>query len=92
MTDLEVQIEWSEEVNYRSVITVDAAEVMDWLNEGAAQGKVTDPSQIKVKDVREFLRNGDDADWFEQCDPTKDFFSVDDRSLDDVRSLKVRNT
>jgi hypothetical protein len=76
---MKVAIEWTEEVSYRSVIEVDGDEVREWLESEA------DPASPLTGDqVERFLQASLSEEWFEQCDTSRDFVSVNDRTLDDV--------
>lgn len=60
-----VVIEWREEVSYRSVVEVD----------------LPDPATKNDGRVLGAMWEIDEAEWFEQCDTTKDFMSVDEREI-----------
>lgn len=68
-----VLIRWSEEVSYESDVEID-------LDDFRTAG-YDDPEN--ATQVESYL-NDDETRWFEQCDTTEGFTSVDERSLDEV--------
>ena len=84
---MKVELDWTEEVSYKSVIEVDAADVLAWLNEGEPEETWLTESDLTDADLQMYMTESD-FEWFEACDTTADFYSVDERDLGSVRVMR----
>lgn len=88
---MKVQIEWTEEVSYETVIEVDEVEVRKWLTMdagGVYHPELEQPNvPVTSAETLEYLRNGEEDAWFDQCDSARDFKAVYDRHLDEAQPV-----
>lgn len=77
---IEVSIGWSETVQYSSKIEVQVSEVREWMKDHPRGIDAGEPLTAEV--VEEYLRDGPESAWSEQCDTSADFIYVSQRQLD----------
>lgn len=78
---MKVLIQWHEEVEYESEITVDDDEIRAWLAESGYTGEITEGI------VKDFLTSGDQSAWFDHVDLTRDCTGVPERTLDFIQQI-----
>lgn len=80
---MKVTLEWSEEVSYESTIEIPDEEILAWANEDLDKDDPAYVTEIDAALVKMFISESD-FEWFEECDTTTDFSSVDERDLNSV--------
>lgn len=78
---MKADIRWTEVVDYRSLINIDQAE---WDEFWAGVLEAQPDAVLSAEWVKEFLEEGDESDWFEKCDTSRDFEGVSDRHINEV--------
>jgi hypothetical protein len=91
---MKVLMHWSETVEYASVIEVDDEAYAEYLDAQRQSRTITDPATHQPGGivsspgwVQAMLEEGDEAEWFEQCDTDADFLCVPERTITDVQFI-----
>lgn len=94
---MKVKLEWTEEVTYHTVLEIDEAELakirqwktMDFKGVYHPEDEVP---EVVLADVADWLTSGEESDWFDRCDATRDLYGVTDRTLEGVTEVKEGET
>lgn len=80
--DIEVVLDWSEDVSYRSTVKIDRGHWRDWLVERDLDPD-TEPTDRLVMEY--FASGPDDTEWFDQTDTTRDYEATTRRTIEGVQ-------